>query len=910
MKRHAYYSVRLFTHGCLALQKTIKTEQLYIWVYNEFLHLLHRVKDLSTWDYIVNLFHQQVSLLCNWSHRNDTTKKKVKTQEEDTRFPNLRCQTHKEINFKLDDCDKLKVARNEFSKIEARRAILQVLISLEKCMPDHDTQLLQDDKQNLLGHRIFVAYRYQQVVKMTYSTTASAAKIMMKHQLPFYFLNRPLPKNVMRIAIQEIEEDTDSLCTLFAQEERANDQGCTLQCSQALQDFLSRITKFDQLRKDRHYLERVEGSRMNPLTSALHLLDDNAIRTLENIRFDRDINTSLQLLQDVHYSLLYNLQDEAKTAVLIKQIIQEKLICASQFAAIIPGDRVLIDNHYGLVIKPVLTSNDLPPVADAQLENQNALWYIAMDDNSRNRRTRGNYDSKCGFWSIQRRHLRLVIDPEHSTQLSIPAIETYLNFLNDRTHAFKKAHNIQVITQGREKAHIFYAQQNDAFDWYSIDLNKCNEKRLERLARRVHIDLGEYYQKFNELKLERSYLNTACGGNDSRVDADNELSLTVLERQVKMLRREYNHRQAIFADYVHELKMHMATQSSFPSKHWLDTHLSKRFSNTYMQRDARLAGSALEAFIIDKVSDGQEEISNDDVFIFPFPELKENDYICLTDGAMRGVRHTFNWWLTCWCNIKDCIVCYEAHTPQDYIKPDNSFQYCDELKNTCRNCIADLARTALSDSSFLTEHGLPCFGCENTFTETMIRKEALLNAEECNKLRRFIRMRRIGDGVNKFWCPNVPSCDTVIDIPNAHWPLQTSTWIRCPTCGIAVCLKCRQRGHPFQDCQSGISSANVDFANSQGFQICPKCHVLVEKTHACDHLTCKCGERFCYKCGASGHGCRINCTKARRPIGEGLTVSKFAPSFESTREESDSMASSDNEENSSESISEQEYYDY
>ena len=38
---------------------------------------------------------------------------------------------------------------------------------------------------------------------------------------------------------------------------------------------------------------------------------------------------------------------------------------------------------------------------------------------------------------------------------------------------------------------------------------------------------------------------------------------------------------------------------------------------------------------------------------------------------------------------------------------------------------------------------------------------------------------------------------------------------------------------------------------------------VVEKSAACDHMRCRCGARFCYKCGARGHSCPLNCPKPR-----------------------------------------------
>ena len=47
------------------------------------------------------------------------------------------------------------------------------------------------------------------------------------------------------------------------------------------------------------------------------------------------------------------------------------------------------------------------------------------------------------------------------------------------------------------------------------------------------------------------------------------------------------------------------------------------------------------------------------------------------------------------------------------------------------------------------------------------------------------------------------------------------------------------------------------------FQKCPRCKAVVEKKMACDHMRCRCGQMFCYNCGARGHGCPMECKRPR-----------------------------------------------
>lgn len=45
------------------------------------------------------------------------------------------------------------------------------------------------------------------------------------------------------------------------------------------------------------------------------------------------------------------------------------------------------------------------------------------------------------------------------------------------------------------------------------------------------------------------------------------------------------------------------------------------------------------------------------------------------------------------------------------------------------------------------------------------------------------------------------------------------------------------------------------FVKGKNFKQCPKCRRWVEKTQGCDHMTCRCGGEFCYKCGGPYRNC-------------------------------------------------------
>ena len=79
----------------------------------------------------------------------------------------------------------------------------------------------------------------------------------------------------------------------------------------------------------------------------------------------------------------------------------------------------------------------------------------------------------------------------------------------------------------------------------------------------------------------------------------------------------------------------------------------------------------------------------------------------------------------------------------------------------------------------------------------------------------------------------------------------------CPLCNNEYCLFCKNEWHKGMTCQEYKDSKDEnkldekfkEFAQGQNYKICPKCKFWVEKTEGCNHMKCRCGADFCYKCG-------------------------------------------------------------
>ena len=86
------------------------------------------------------------------------------------------------------------------------------------------------------------------------------------------------------------------------------------------------------------------------------------------------------------------------------------------------------------------------------------------------------------------------------------------------------------------------------------------------------------------------------------------------------------------------------------------------------------------------------------------------------------------------------------------------------------------------------------------------------------------------------YCPHHPSI--LLKRPPPH------TSIKCVSsgCGYYLCGDCN-KWHQNGSCPE---KTRVPL----GDRVCPYCHVIVEKSQACNHIACRCGKHFCYYCGA------------------------------------------------------------
>ncbi|XVF87014.1 hypothetical protein PTKIN_Ptkin18bG0086400 [Pterospermum kingtungense] len=82
----------------------------------------------------------------------------------------------------------------------------------------------------------------------------------------------------------------------------------------------------------------------------------------------------------------------------------------------------------------------------------------------------------------------------------------------------------------------------------------------------------------------------------------------------------------------------------------------------------------------------------------------------------------------------------------------------------------------------------------------------------------------------------------------------------CPECHRLFCAQCHVPWHDGISCEE-FQKLNEDERGTEDLMVrklaienkwrrCPSCHMMVERTEGCLHMTCRCKFEFCYKCGS------------------------------------------------------------
>ncbi|KAK7328675.1 hypothetical protein VNO77_22792 [Canavalia gladiata] len=205
-----------------------------------------------------------------------------------------------------------------------------------------------------------------------------------------------------------------------------------------------------------------------------------------------------------------------------------------------------------------------------------------------------------------------------------------------------------------------------------------------------------------------------------------------------------------------------------------------------------------------------------------------------------------------------CEICTDTKTASD------SFSINGCCHVYCKECVVTYVETKLQEN--VINIGCPVPRCRG-----------LLEAEDCRTILPARVLERWGKAQceaviaaeEKFYCP-FGDCSVLL-IRDGKEDIREC---ECPNCRRLFCALCRvpwHQGIPCEDFQKLNKDERekedimlMNLAKEMKWKRCPNCRFYVAKSEGCMYMKCRCGNDFCYSCGAPSVGSSHYCRHCRR----------------------------------------------
>ncbi|CAI0548587.1 unnamed protein product [Linum tenue] len=121
----------------------------------------------------------------------------------------------------------------------------------------------------------------------------------------------------------------------------------------------------------------------------------------------------------------------------------------------------------------------------------------------------------------------------------------------------------------------------------------------------------------------------------------------------------------------------------------------------------------------------------------------------------------------------------------------------------------------------------------------------------------------------KVYCP-YPKCSALMSKSEAYAFVgsERTPARKCLKCHGLFCIDCKVPWHSAMDCDmykrvnpNPPEDAKLKFLASRNlWRQCKKCNHMIELAEGCYHMTCRCGNEFCYNCGAEWKDKKATCS--------------------------------------------------
>lgn len=155
----------------------------------------------------------------------------------------------------------------------------------------------------------------------------------------------------------------------------------------------------------------------------------------------------------------------------------------------------------------------------------------------------------------------------------------------------------------------------------------------------------------------------------------------------------------------------------------------------------------------------------------------------------------------------------------------------------CRTCLHELFSLALRD-----EELIPARCCNSQLGEDAAKK--VLNAAQLHQYR--TRVEELGVCTNRLYCPTQRCSRFLGSRAEAH----ERESVECPACRTMCCNACGLMQHTGACRPDPAAEERVkEWSKGKNVKQCKQCRRFIELVSGCNHMRCRCGFDFCFRCG-------------------------------------------------------------